>query len=71
MPGKNIPQDTMKEAVSKEVQLKMCLVVKVLVIQMPVSTCGLCLHTIFFIRKISLDIKDFELRGPSGANMLR
>lgn len=29
MPGKNIPQDTTEEVVSKEVQLKMCLVVKV------------------------------------------
>lgn len=55
MPNRNLPRDITEEAISKEVQLKMCLLVSSqdLVIKIPVSTYEFVfIMNFFFIRRL-------------------
>lgn len=64
MPNRNLPRDITEEAISKEVQLKMCLLVSSqdLVIKIPVSTYEFVFIMDFFHQKIVRRIKDFRLQ---------
>ena len=59
MPDRNLPRDITEEAISKEAQLKMCLLVssKDLVIKIPVSTYEFLFIMDFFITRLFIASK--------------